>query len=117
MRKRTCKQKTLASLESRFLDRGTSKINEAYLNEQIMLMLDNERDLYNAIHHTRQRPESLAWSAFLRLAQEIVGDDWRDEFEWTVTSEQLKAFLLTYGQSYSSIRESVCYIQSERTVT
>ena len=73
-RKRTCKAKTLASLESRFLDRKTDSIDEAYLNGQIMLMLDNERGLYDAMRHSRRKPEALAWEAFLRLAEGQGGD-------------------------------------------
>lgn len=113
-RKKTCKAKTLASLESRFVDRRTGRIDEAYLNEQITLTLDNERDLYDAMCHSRQKLESLAWAAFLRLADTIVGDDWRDADEWTASSGHLKAFLSSYGRGYDSIQPAIRYIQAER---
>ncbi|WP_300803503.1 hypothetical protein [uncultured Acetatifactor sp.] len=113
-RKRTCKAKTLASLESRFLDHKAGSIDEAYLNGQIMLMLDNERGLYDAMRHSRRKPEALAWEAFLRLAEGIVGDDWRGDGGWTAASAHLKAFLSTYGNGYASIQPTVRYIQAER---
>ncbi len=116
-RKRTCKRKTLASLESRFTDHRTGRIDEAYLNGQIILMLDNERGLYDAMRHSRQKPEPLAWAAFLRLADTIVGDDWRDADEWAAASAHLKAFLSTYGNGYASIQPAIRYIQAERSST
>ena len=113
-RKRTCKAKTLASLESRFINNKTGRIDEDYLNGQIILILDNERDLYDAMRHSRQKPEPLAWAAFLRLADTIVGDDWRDTDEWAAASGHLKTFLNSCGNGYASIQPTVRYIQSER---
>ena len=80
-------------------------------------MLDNERGLYDAMRHSRQKPEPLAWAAFPRLADTIVGDDWRDADEWAATSAHLKAFLSTYGNGYASIQPAIRYIQAERSST
>ena len=89
------------------------RINETYLNEHLQIMLDNTRSLYDAMRNTRRKPESVAWEAFILLANECLK---MEEYPaiYTCSSEQLKKWLQEYGRGYDSIAETVAYITDER---
>lgn len=109
----TNKEKTFSALNSSFLNTQDMKINESYLNESLALLLDNVQPLYNAMMYSKRKPHSVAWEAFIHLANE------RLEYEeyprkYSCTSEHLKKWLAEYGRGYTSIAETVSYIEESR---
>lgn len=109
----TNKEKTFSALNSYFLDTSRMRINETYLNEHIQVMLDNTRHLYDDMRYSKRKPYSIAWEAFILLANECIK---MIEYPaiYTCASEQLKKWLAQYGRGYETIAESVAYIEEER---
>ena len=108
----TNKQKTFDALNGAFL-MSNSKINEDYLNETLQIFLLNERPLYDAMHNTRQKPESVAWTALMFSANDRLKNE-EYPAKYFASSEQLKKWLSEFGRDYETIADTVEFIKAER---
>lgn len=90
-------------------------LNTDYLNDMIILLLDNERSLYDAITNTRRKPESIAWQAFTMLADGYINEKYREPGTvFYASSKQLKDFLFNWGYGYEAIANSVDHVKMVR---
>lgn len=109
----TNKEKTFSALNSAFLNTQNMKINESYLNDSLAMFLDNVKPLYNAMRYSKRKPYSVAWEAFMQLANDRLKEEEYPQ-KYICTSEQLKNWLAEYGRGYASINETVAYIEETR---
>ena len=108
----TNKQKTFDALNGAYLMEN-NKINEDYLNDTLQIFLLNERLLYDALHNTRQKPESVAWTALMFTANDRLKNEEYPE-KYFASSDQLKKWLSEYGRDYETISDTVEFIKRER---
>jgi hypothetical protein len=109
----TSKEKTYNALNGAFLNTESNKINSAYLNELLCLNLANDRPLYDSMHNTRLKPESVAWQALTYEANTRLASE-EYPAKYIATSDQLKKWLSEFGAGYDTIAETVEYIVAER---
>lgn len=108
------KQITFAALNSHFLN-SNNRINAEYLNDNLIMHVDNTRSIYDAITSTRRKAESVTWEAFMSLATEIIKeDDYPHNQSMSAASEHLKNWLNTYGEGYTTISAAVEHVREER---
>ena len=109
----TSKEKTFSALNSYFLNTATMKINESYFTDSLQILLDNTRHLYEATRHSKRKPHSVAWEAFIFLANECLQ---MIEYpaKYNCSSDQLKKWLQEYGRGYDSLSDVIAYIEEER---
>lgn len=90
-------------------------LNTSHLNDMIMLLLDNEKSLYDAVTNTRRKPESVAWQAFMMLADDYINGEYIEPGTvFYASSKQLKDFLFKWGHGYEAIADSVDHVKMVR---
>lgn len=119
MKRKTCKRLTMETLKGHFLESGKNgiRINEDYLNDVIIMELDNNEPLYKAMTETRRRPEAIAWQAFTKITEDRINFEYcmeKDASVYYPASGHLKEFLNEYGRGYESIAESVRHVRKTR---
>ena len=122
VKRKTRKAFTLNALESHFISCARRldgqmeyKLNIDHLNDMIVLLLDNEKSLYDAATKTRRKPESIAWQAFMMLADGCINNEYIEPgYVFYASSRQLKNFLFEWGYGYNAIKESVNHVKEMR---
>lgn len=109
----TNKEKTFNALNSSFLNTADMKINSGWLNDSIIMILDNTYSLYQAMQNTRRKASSVVWEAFMILTNECLKNEEYPR-QYVCTSEQLKSWLAQYGNGYETLAEAVQHVEEER---
>lgn len=107
----TNKKKTYMVLEAYFLNDEIGRINEAYLNECIILEFNNTERLAN---NKTRTPKSLVWEAFQIITNRLLKENVVSVYNFVCSSQQLKDFLNDYGNGYDSLKESLEYVAEHR---
>lgn len=118
MKRKTDKVKTMTALAGHFssLQRGKRVLDTEYLNNSIIIYLDNKECLYNAMMNRRRKATAVAWMAFGDLAGDFVNQDYggTEGVTYYAGSQQLKEFLKMHGCGYEALADSVKYIEQAR---
>lgn len=116
MKQKSCQKKTLQTLCKYFLTMSYGKlvIKEKYLNDTIIIRMDNDKQMYPAITGKR-KPTAVVWEVFQKIASEMINNEFEEpETEYYATSAHLKKFLETYGAGYETLKESVKHVVNTR---
>ena len=92
---------------------SNGSINAAYLNEQIQLMLDNERDLYDLMRSTKVAPLDVACKALGRLVQGHINFEGYTLSHYA-SGNQIERWLFENGNGYKMLDSTITYINNER---
>ena len=80
---------TIAELNGHFWGADIVGINEDWLNETLILELENNERLYKERLNTRRKPEVVAWEVLTFMTNRILKDAYNGKY--TASSEHLKA--------------------------
>lgn len=119
VKRKTRKAVTLDVLKGHFLGYDPKSrrytLCTEYLNDSIILYMDNDRETYNAMVNKRRKPEGIAWGAFMKLVDDYISSDYIEPGTvYYASSQHLKDFLMTYGEGYESIADSVKHVKEVR---
>lgn len=105
----------LNALDGAFLNTATMKINADYLNEILIINLQNVQALYPALISSRTKPESAVWQAFCwEAAQRVASDTGHGYEKYFVSNYQLKKWLETRGAGPDIFAEAVQAVKNDR---
>lgn len=78
MKRKIDRVKTMTALARHFtsLQFGQQKLDTDYLNNSIIIYLDNKEYLYNAMMNRRRKATAVAWMAFGDLAGDFINQDY-----------------------------------------
>lgn len=100
-------------LNGHYLTTG-DKINESYLNESIILAVDNTRWIYDQMRDNRMlSATSVAFLGFQDIAKDIIRcNDY--SFVGFDLGPVLVEWLCEFGHGYASLAESIVHVENER---
>lgn len=112
---RTNKDITFAALNSHYLDTNKREINEEYLNDAIIIWGENTRRFYEAYTRSRRSIRSIVWEMFADLTNNhIKSNEYPYNQDCYASSEQLKKWLLEYGDGYDTLLPAIDYFETIR---
>ncbi len=119
MKRKTDKIKTMTALAGHFssLQFGKRKLNTEYLNNSIIIYLNNKNYLKNAMMNRKRKATAVAWIAFSDLAEDFINQDYNEIESGTIyyaSNQQLKEFLKLHNHWYEALKPSVEYIEQTR---
>ena len=108
---KTNKLKTMEVFESYFCENGDiNNINVEYLNETLILEMENDYNFYNAITSNRRRKiTSIVWEGLINAINLRLG--WEYDDQYYCTSNQLKSII---KENYSILSEAYEYFEEMR---
>ena len=108
---KTSKVKTIEVFESYFCVNGdTNRINVDYLNETLILEMENDYNFYKAITSNRRRKiASIVWEGLINSINLKLG--WEYNGQYYCTSSQLKDII---KEDYSILNEAYEYFEEMR---
>ena len=119
MKRKTDRVKTMTVLAGHFtsLQFGKRKLDTDYLNNSIIIYLDNKEYLYNAMMNRRRKATAVAWIAFGDLAGDFINQDYggiETGVTYYASSQELKEFLKLHNYGYEALADSVEHIERTR---
>ena len=112
---RTNKEITYTALNSHYLDTSKMEINEEYLNDAIIIWGENTRKFYEAYTRSRRPIRSIVWAMFTDLANNhIKSNEYPYNQDCYASSDQLKKWLLEYGNGYETLAPTIEYFETIR---
>ena len=109
---KTNKLKTMEVFESDFCEGGNlAKINVDYLNETLILEMENDYNFYKAItSNSRRNITSIVWEGLINSINLRLG--WEYDGQYYCTSSQLKSII---KEDYSILNEAYEYFEEMRS--
>ena len=104
---------TMNALNGHYLTEG-EKINAEYLNDAIVMWAMNTQSLYEALINSRLKVHSVVWMSLTDLANDHIKSE---GYNLQCQSYQLKQWLNTYGNGYTTLNAAVEALQEERNST
>lgn len=119
MKRKTDRVKTMTALAGHFtsLQFGKRVLDTEYLNNSIIIYLDNKEYLYKAMMNKRRKATAVTWMAFGDLAGDFINQDYggiETGVTYYASSQQLKEFLKLHGHGYEALADSVEHIELTR---
>jgi hypothetical protein len=102
---------TISTLNGHYLT-SDNKINSEYLCDAIVMWAMNNQTLYNALMNKRLKVHSVVWMTLTDLANDHLKSE---GYNLQCQSYQLKQWLETYGNGYTTLAAAVEELSAERT--
>ena len=94
-----------------FFETERGAINADYLAHQVIIFMENDRALYEAMRNTRRRAYSVAWQSFVAW----VNNELRIERPgYYASSDQVKKWLKDHGAGYEVLNGVIDHVNAER---
>jgi len=102
--------KTIETLNGHYLT-SDNTINSEYLCDAIVMWAMNNQTLYDALMNSRLKIHSVVWMTLTDLANDHLKSE---GYALQCQSYQLKQWLNTYGNGYSTLTAAVDELAAER---